>query len=206
MLRDPDARTIVSSYPACDSPRRLLQAFFPHVVEPALGLNRLLLAMLCDGLVEETLPSTSAEGGDGESDECDESLPSVLLFARCVGATSTRTVFRVKPALAPYQAAVLPLTKREAQLHAAAALHAGLLERDVVADYDTTQSIGKRYRRQDAVGTPLCITVDERGATDGTATIRDRDSMAQVRLPVTEVLARGASRTLTPELLFSVGQ
>lgn len=184
-----------------------MQAFFPHVVEPALGLNRLLLAMLCDGVVEETLPGTGVEGSDSESrDGCDDALPSIRIFVRCVGATSTRTVFRVKPALAPYQAAVLPLTKREAQLNAAAALHAGLLERDVVADYDTTQSIGKRYRRQDAVGTPLCITVDERGAADGTVTIRDRDSMAQVRLPVTEVLARGASHTLTPELLFSAGQ
>ena len=97
---------------------------------------------------------------------------------------------------------MLPLVKREGHLKLATEIHAALLERCVAAEHDSTQSIGKRYRRQDAIGTPLCITVDDSSVSEATVTVRDRDSMAQVRLPISEVLARGAARTLTPALLF----
>lgn len=97
---------------------------------------------------------------------------------------------------------MLPVVRRDGLVSVATELHASLLERSVAAEYDPTQSIGKRYRRQDAIGTPLCITVDDKSVTEGTVTLRDRDSMTQVRLPISEVLARGGARTLTPELLF----
>jgi glycyl-tRNA synthetase len=145
--------------------------FVPHVVEPALGLSRLVFAVLYDGLREETLA-----GGE------------------------PRLVFRVAEDLAPVAVTVLPLVKKEPLLAAADALLARLLPH-ARADADTTGAIGKRYRRADEVGTPLCATVDATTLVDGTVTLRDRDSMAQVRLHVDDVVARAAARTLKPSLI-----
>lgn len=93
------------------------------------------------------------------------------------------------------RAQVLPLLPRGAMMDAARALRDGLRARRVVVDLDASgASIGKRYRRQDEAGTPACITVDERTCADGTVTLRDRDSTAQVRVRIEEVLAAGGSR------------
>ena len=126
-------------------------------MEPSLGADRVALAFLCDAYDEETL-----EGGD------------------------VRTVLRLHGALAPYKAAVLPLSKKLAER--AAEIHAQLSKRYMV-DYDETGSIGKRYRREDEIGTPLCITIDFETENDGCVTIRDRDTMEQVRVPVGEIAA-----------------
>ena len=103
-----------------------------------------------------------------------------------VGDNDTRIVMRLNPAVAPYKAAVLPLSKKlESQ--------AREIEQDLAkyfsVIYDDTGSIGKRYRRQDAVGTPFCITVDFDTENDGAVTIRERDSMQQIRLPIGELKA-----------------
>ena len=98
-----------------------------------------------------------------------------------------RTVLRLHPALAPFKAAVLPLQKNK-QGEKAREIHA-MLSKHFMVDYDETQSIGKRYRRQDEIGTPLCITVDFDTLEDGTVTVRDRDTMEQVRLPIDELCA-----------------
>lgn len=156
-----------------------VQAYFPHVIEPALGLNRLLMAILSDGLQQETVPTAS-------------------------GGTDTRTVFKVHPDLAPVKVAVLPLLKKDEQIATAEALQTALLKH-CAADMDVTQSIGKRYRRQDEIGTPLCVTVDPGTAGDGAVTVRDRDSMTQVRMPLAEVTARAAAGTLTPAAIFTAG-
>ncbi|MFZ9819249.1 MAG: glycine--tRNA ligase, partial [Ilumatobacteraceae bacterium] len=104
-----------------------------------------------------------------------------------------RTVLHLHPRLAPYKIAVLPLSKKENLTPLARSIFESLGERYMV-DYDDTQSIGKRYRRQDEIGTPLCITVDFDSLEDGAVTIRDRDSMEQVRVPIagleSEVRAR----------------
>ncbi|MEO5899065.1 MAG: glycine--tRNA ligase [Ilumatobacteraceae bacterium] len=109
-----------------------------------------------------------------------------------VGGES-RTILRLHPRLAPYKVAVLPLSKKDTLSPLARSVHAALAERYMV-DYDDTQSIGKRYRRQDEVGTPLCVTVDFDSLDDGAVTIRDRDTTEQVRVPIdaltTEVAAR----------------
>ena len=131
--------------------------YIPYCVEPSLGADRVALAFLCDAYDEETL-----EGGD------------------------VRTVLRLHGALAPYKAAVLPLSKKLAER--AAEIHAQLSKRYMV-DYDETGSIGKRYRREDEIGTPLCITIDFETENDGCVTIRDRDTMEQVRVPVGEIAA-----------------
>ena len=95
----------------------------------------------------------------------------------------TRTVLHLHPRLAPYKVAVLPLSKKDTLTPVAREIFESLGERYMV-DYDDTQSIGKRYRRQDEIGTPLCITVDFDSLDDHAVTIRDRDSMEQVRVPI----------------------
>jgi glycyl-tRNA synthetase len=149
------------------------EVFMPHVVEPALGLNRLILALVCHGLVEESGGALGSEA---------------------------RTVFRVAEDLAPHSFAVLPLQKREPMLSAATELHARLLAAGAgPGELDSAGSVGKRYRRQDEIGTPLCLTVDKEG--DGRVTVRDRDSMVQVRMGVEEVLQRAATRRLKPSAI-----
>ncbi|MCL2432977.1 MAG: glycine--tRNA ligase [Clostridia bacterium] len=130
--------------------------FVPYVIEPSLGANRMLLAFLCDAYDSETLE-------DGE----------------------TRVVLRLHPAIAPYQAAVLPLQKKLGET--ARQLWQALAAAGLDVDYDEAGSIGKRYRRQDEVGTPYCVTVDFDTLESGKVTIRDRDSMEQVTLPMEEV-------------------
>jgi glycyl-tRNA synthetase len=99
----------------------------------------------------------------------------------------TRVVLRLHPRLAPYQVAVLPLS-RKAELTGPTQELLATLQPHYMCDYDETQNIGKRYRRQDELGTPLCITYDFDSIEDGAVTIRDRDSMEQVRVPIADVL------------------
>ncbi|MBC8536651.1 glycine--tRNA ligase [Feifania hominis] len=131
------------------------EKYIPYCVEPSLGADRVALAFLVDAYDEE-------EVGEGD----------------------TRVVLRLHPCLAPFKAAVLPLSKKLAG--PAGELHESLAKRFPV-DYDDAGSIGKRYRREDEIGTPLCITYDFDSETDGCVTVRDRDTMQQVRIPIAEV-------------------
>ena len=108
----------------------------------------------------------------------------------------TRTVLRLHPRLAPYKVAVLPLSKKDTLTPLAHEIRKLLSERYMV-DYDETQNIGKRYRRQDEIGTPLAVTVDFDSLEDNAVTIRDRDTMEQVRVPIDQLLA-----TVTEKLGF----
>ena len=128
------------------------EKYVPYCVEPSLGADRVTLAFLCDAYDEEEL-----EGGD------------------------VRTVLRLHPALAPFKAAVLPLSKK---LSDKAMEVYTLLSKKYMIDFDETGSIGKRYRREDEIGTPMCITIDFETEQDGCVTVRDRDTMAQERLPI----------------------
>ncbi len=133
------------------------EKYIPYVIEPSLGADRVALAILCDAYDEEIL------------DEKD-----------------TRVVLRLHPVLAPFKAAVLPLSKKLSE--PASALYADLVKHFPV-DYDETGSIGKRYRREDEIGTPFCITYDFDSEQDHCVTVRDRDSMEQIRLPISEVVS-----------------
>jgi glycyl-tRNA synthetase len=104
-----------------------------------------------------------------------------------------RTVLRLHPRLAPYQVAVLPLSKKET-IEPVAREVLGLLQPHVMCDYDVTQSIGKRYRRQDEVGTPWCVTVDFDTLEDRAVTVRDRDTTEQVRIPIDTLVDEVRSR------------
>ncbi|WP_342525398.1 glycine--tRNA ligase [Chryseomicrobium sp. FSL W7-1435] len=133
------------------------ERYVPYVIEPSLGADRVTLAFLINAYEEEQL----------EGDE-------------------TRNVMRFHPALAPFKAAILPLSKKLSE--PAGELFAELSKHFMV-DYDESQSIGKRYRRQDEIGTPFCITYDFDSAEDGQVTVRHRDSMEQTRMPLAEVKA-----------------
>lgn len=133
------------------------ERYVPYVVEPSLGADRVALAFLCDAYDEEVV---------GTDDK---------------GKEDIRIVMRLHPALAPFKACVLPLSKK---LNDGAGKVYAELAKDYMIDYDDAGSIGKRYRRQDEIGTPVCITYDFESETDGCVTVRDRDTMAQERIPV----------------------
>ena len=134
------------------------ERYVPYCIEPSLGVERSVLAFLCNAYDEEEL-----EGGD------------------------VRTVLHLHPALAPYKAAVLPLQKNK--LGGLASEIYSDLAKYFMVEYDETGSIGKRYRRQDEIGTPYCITVDFDTETDGSVTVRDRDTMQQERVKVEDLKA-----------------
>ncbi len=131
------------------------EKYIPYVIEPSLGADRVLLAFLCDAYDEE-----QDEKGD------------------------TRVVLHLHPALAPFKAAVLPLSKK---LSEKATEVFGDLAKDFMVDFDDAGSIGKRYRRQDEIGTPICITYDFDSLEDNCVTVRDRDTMEQKRIPISEL-------------------
>ncbi|MBQ1965421.1 MAG: hypothetical protein II348_01960 [Clostridia bacterium] len=133
--------------------------YIPYVVEPSLGADRVALAFLVEAYDEEVV--------DAEKND-------------------VRVVMRLHPALAPFKAAVLPLSKK---LSAKGNEVYDMLSKYFNVDYDEAGSIGKRYRREDEIGTPYCITVDFETETDGCVTIRERDTMEQIRLPIDQVVA-----------------
>ena len=140
------------------------ERYTPYVIEPAAGATRAMMAFLLAAYHEDEV--------EGE----------------------TRTVLRLDWRLAPYQVAVLPLSKKP-ELETVSSEVLALLQPRYFCDYDVTQSIGRRYRRQDEVGTPFCITVDFDSLEDRAVTVRDRDTTEQVRVPISELVAHLASRT-----------
>ena len=140
------------------------ERYTPFVIEPAVGATRLLIAFLLSAYHEDEI--------EGE----------------------VRTVLRLDWRLAPYQVAILPLSKKP-ELEDVSREVLGLLQPHFMCDYDATQSIGRRYRRQDEVGTPYCVTVDFDSLEDRAVTVRDRDTTEQVRVPIAELLASLRERT-----------
>ncbi len=137
----------------------LQENYVPYVVETSIGVDRMFLAMMSNALVEEEVP-----GGEG-----------------------TRAVLKLHPALAPIKCAILPLKRNEDRIVQVAHDIFDQLKRSFNVQYDDTGSIGKLYRRQDAIGTPFCVTVDFDTLDDQTVTLRDRDSLQQVRVPIDQL-------------------
>ena len=133
------------------------EKYIPYVIEPSVGVERLVLMILCNSYEKELL-----ENGD------------------------TREVMKFHPFLAPYKVAVLPLVKKYHKEKASEVYKA--FAKNFMTTYDETGSIGKRYRRQDVIGTPFCITVDEDTISNETVTIRNRDTMEQITLPIEEAV------------------
>lgn len=137
------------------------ESYIPYVVETSVGLDRSFLAHLCNAWQEEEAPTASGE-------------------------TDVRTVLKLHPAIAPFQAALLPLVKKDGFPEIARKLY-DELKFDYDLAYDEKDSIGRRYRRQDERGTPYCITIDQQTQEDGTVTLRERDSMRQERVVMSQV-------------------
>jgi glycyl-tRNA synthetase len=132
------------------------EKFIPFIIESTYGLDRTVLAILNEAITEEKL----------END--------------------TRLVLKLKPFLAPFKVAVLPLVKKMHSDKAKEIYEA--LSKEFMTTYDETANIGKRYRRQDAIGTPFCITIDDETINNGTVTVRDRDTMEQTTIKVDEII------------------
>jgi glycyl-tRNA synthetase len=144
------------------------ERYVPHVIEPALGVDRAMLAFLCDGYDEEEV------------------------------AGRPRTVLRLHPRIAPVKAAVLPLIGKDtAMVERARGLYEEL-RRSLTVEYDDAAAIGKRYRRQDEIGTPWALTIDEQTLEDDTVTLRDRDSLEQERIPIAAVRQILSEKLLEP--------
>jgi glycyl-tRNA synthetase len=140
------------------------ERYVPHVIEPAAGVGRTVLAILCDAY------DTDEIGGE------------------------KRTVLRLSPAMAPVKVAVLPLLRKDGHPEKAREIYLEL-RKHVSAEYDEGGAIGRRYRRQDEIGTPLAITVDHQTLEDDTVTLRDRDSLIQERVPVGDLVGRVTALT-----------
>jgi glycyl-tRNA synthetase len=140
------------------------EKYIPYIIETSAGLTRNLLMFLCDAYEEEKVAD---KGNDDDY----------------------RTVLHFHPKIAPVTVAVLPLMKKDGLAELAKEIQTELKE-EFVTDYDQAGAIGKRYRRQDEIGTPFCITVDYDSKEDNTVTLRFRDSMEQVRVPRSELASR----------------
>ena len=139
------------------------ERFVPHVIEPSAGADRATLAFLCEAYNEDEAPDEH-------------------------GKPAKRVFLRLHPRLAPIKAAVFPLVKKDGMPEVAREIYKAL-KPHLAVFYDEKSAVGRRYRRQDEVGTPFCITVDGQTLQDGTVTIRDRDTLRQWRVPKEECLA-----------------
>ncbi|MFW5916501.1 MAG: His/Gly/Thr/Pro-type tRNA ligase C-terminal domain-containing protein, partial [Bacteroidota bacterium] len=151
------------------------KSYVPYVVETSIGLDRMVLAVLSAAYHEEEVPKEN-----GKSEE--------------------RVVMKLPPALAPVQLAVLPLVRKDGLPEKAREI-IDSLKLDFICQYEEKDSIGKRYRRQDAIGTPYCITIDHQTLEDDTVTIRNRDTMEQERIK-TDQLADMLDRKVNMKNLF----
>lgn len=154
----------------------LNEHYVPFVVETSVGCDRMFLSVLTNSFAEEQVPD--AKGED-----------------------TTRLVLRIPPALAPVKCAVLPLVKNNEELVGKAREVFDLLKMHFLCQYDEKDAIGRRYRRQDAIGTPYCVTIDGETIENGTVTIRERDSMQQERVAISEVVRIVRERTDMAALL-----
>lgn len=139
------------------------ERFIPHVVEPSAGADRAMLAFLCEAYHEDQAPDED-------------------------GKMQSRVVMRLHPRLAPFKAAVFPLVKKDGMPEIAKEIY-GALKKKFNVFYDEKAAVGRRYRRQDEIGTPYCITVDSQTLQDRTVTIRDRDSLEQWRISIDDVVS-----------------
>ena len=157
------------------------EKFIPHVVEPSAGVDRIALALLCNAYCEEWIPKE----GPAIPSEPGKQPPEGF---------EARTVMRFAPRVAPVKVAVFPLLKNKPELVDKSRDIFTALRRNWACFYDQTGAIGRRYRRQDEIGTPFCVTVDFDTLKDNTVTLRERDSMQQIRIPADKLESEIQSR------------
>ena len=156
------------------------ERYVPHVVEPSAGVDRIALALICNAYREEWAPKAGTEGGALEAEP----------GKRPPEGYEARTVMKFAPSIAPVSVAVFPLLKNKPELVAKAREVYDRVRSRRPAFWDVTGAIGRRYRRQDEIGTPFCVTIDFDTLEDDTVTVRDRDTMAQDRVAIGELESR----------------
>jgi glycyl-tRNA synthetase len=139
------------------------ERYIPYVIEPSGGVDRATLAFLCEAYCEDEAPDEN-------------------------GAMQTRTVLKLHPRFAPIKVAIFPLVKKEGMPEIAIKIHEEIKAAGIASFYDEKGAVGRRYRRQDEVGTPFCVTIDGQTKEDNTVTVRERDSLQQHRIPADKVL------------------
>jgi glycyl-tRNA synthetase len=183
------------------------ERFMPWVIEPAAGVDRALLAFLCDAYEEQNVAGAekpavegatvaAATSGASAGDGSDASAGAAKAGGGKAGKDDDdiRTVLHLHPRLAPIKVALFPLVKKEGMPELANKLEGELRARGVATFYDQSGAIGRRYRRQDEIGTPWCVTVDGESVANGSVTLRDRDSMKQERIAATSLAAMIADK------------
>ena len=145
------------------------ERFIPHVIEPAAGADRATLAFLCEAYQEDEQPDEK-------------------------GNMKTRVYLKFHPQLAPIKVAVFPLIKKDGMPEKAGEIYHALKSAGIPCTFDQQAAIGRRYRRQDEIGTPWCLTVDGQSTEDNTVTLRDRDTLEQIRLPIADVVSEITAR------------
>lgn len=161
------------------------EKYIPHVIEPSAGVDRIALALLCEAYREEWVPTAEAAGGEVLPVEPGKTPPA---------GYETRTVMRFAPCMAPVKVAVFPLLKNKPELVKKSREVFDQVRDRWAAFWDQSGAIGRRYRRQDEIGTPFGVTIDFQTLQDNTVTVRDRDTMRQVRVPIGELVAYLAER------------
>jgi glycyl-tRNA synthetase len=161
----------------------------PHVIEPSYGIDRIFYGVMEHAYDEENVAQKAAKSGlKGTEEAGKEAEPKDSKTSKdegeAEGEEETRLVMHLASAIAPVQVAVLPLLTRKELADPAKDIILKLREKTLLVNYDDSGTIGRRYRRNDEIGTPYCVTVDYDTLKDGTVTIRDRDSMRQVRAPI----------------------
>ncbi|MPN15030.1 Glycine--tRNA ligase [bioreactor metagenome] len=167
----------------------------PHVIEPSYGIDRIFYGVMEHAFDEENVSQKAAESGlkgaeasegVGKAEKAEES-EAAKDESEGEGEEEARLVMHFSSAVAPVQVAVLPLLTRKELADPAKAIVASLREKNLLVNYDDSGTIGRRYRRNDEIGTPYSVTVDYDTLQDGTVTIRDRDSMRQIRAPISGI-------------------
>ncbi len=148
------------------------ERFVPHVIEPSAGADRATLAFLCEAYQEDTAPDEN-------------------------GVPTARVFLKFHPRLAPVKAAIFPLVRKDGMPEVAREIY-GQMKPHLSVFYDEKGAVGRRYRRQDEIGTPYCITVDGQTLSDGTVTVRDRDTLQQWRIKKEDCLAEIQRRIGAP--------
>ncbi len=157
------------------------ERFVPHVIEPSAGVDRIALALLCNAYCEEWIPKNNTDGEPRPADPGAKRPPE---------GYEARTVMRFSPRIAPVKAGVFPLVKNKPELVAKARIVYEQLRRRWNCFWDQTGAIGRRYRRQDEIGTPFGVTIDFQTLDDDTVTLRDRDTMQQTRVALNELMPK----------------
>lgn len=156
------------------------ERYLPHVIEPSAGVDRIALALICNAYRKEWVPTAKVEGSIIEAEEGKQPPEGY----------EERTVMRFHPRIAPVRIAVFPLLKNKPELMNKANDVFAMLNDRWSCFWDQTGAIGRRYRRQDEIGTPYCVTIDFDTLEDQTVTVRDRDTMQQERVPIDELIPR----------------